>query len=376
MSIAIRNFEETDLDAVRSLMEGQAGPSLAKSAYLQPDHIRSAMLADNIFALVAEENQKPNGTTSIFMEQESPQTVVGLLCRLCITDTPSRPEMATTLVHTALESLKGNLQVCFAEIPSKLLWAQAACEQAGFITSGYLPAKFNLEDRWGAVVYMYLTEEARNARRPHPEIISGARDLANEVLKAHGIIEDAETRDDVVAYPTEGNLTIAPIDSTAVSTMVEGLSQPATKIFRFLQGTQTLYHLPATEISYLAAREDGRVIGVIGYAVDPIDRRIQLVEMITLDGEPEGLMVAHLLEQFSGNDALDYWEVLVSAHAPRMQKTFDQLGFVPCAYLPAFGMEHGMRSDAIKMVKLNAGYETDHSELTSSTKKMIMPLTI
>lgn len=218
------------------------------------------------------------------------------------------------------------------------------------------------------MVYSWLPEVARNARRSHPDIIPGVRDLAAEVLQAHGILEDIEVREDAMAYPTETNFTMTPMDSETVHTMLPSQTQQEHEVFPCLQGTQTQMHFPAAETVYMAAKEGEKIVGVIGYRVDAFDKRIQIQEVVGVDSEPQGFMVVSLLEQLTQQHSPEYWEVMVSAHAPRMQKTFDQLGFVPCAFIPSFGMEHGARSDAIKMVKLVAGYESETSELTSAAK--------
>ncbi|MBI4024348.1 MAG: cyclic nucleotide-binding domain-containing protein [Verrucomicrobia bacterium] len=370
MSIALRNFEERDLESARLLMTGAVGPELGNSEYLQPEPVKANLLIDTAFGLVAEDEGKMEGTVTILMEQETPETVLGLLCRLCVPDTPARPALAVNLVGTALQSIIGNIQLCFAEIPSLDLWAQAACEQSGFIPCGFLPQKFGGQARFGGMVFAYLTEAARNARRPHPKIIPSVRDLASEVLRAHGLIEDAETREDVVAYPTECDFTVAPIEAEAVRTMLQSQTQQESEVFPFLQRTQTRLHLLLTVPTYLAAKDGEKVIGVIGYVHDPFDKRVQITEVVALDSEPQGCMIAGLFQRLTEELSPDYWEVLVSAHAPRMQKTFDQLGFVPCAYLPSFGTEHGLRADAIKMVKLNAGYESESVDLTSASKNI------
>lgn len=370
MSIAIRNFEEKDVPGARDLLAKHAGPELAASAHLLMETFKPCSLLETTFGLVAEESDQIHGTAAILMEQESAETVIGMLCRLCVTDSPERPAIAANLVATALQSLGDNLQLCFSEIPSNDLWAQAVCEQSGFVPCGFLPEKFHGESRSCAVVYTLITDTARNARRPHPEIIPGAQDLATEVLKSLGMMDDIEAREDIVAYPTEGNFILAPIDADAVATMLQSQTHHDCETFPILHRTQTRLHFPTVSVTYLAAKDGDRVIGVIGYFLDVFDKRVQITDVIALDGEPEGFMVAGLLEKLAVESSPEYWEVLVSAHSPRMQKTFDQLGFVPCAYLPAFGMEHGQRSDAIKMVKLSEGYESEGAEFTSATRKI------
>ncbi len=370
MSISLRNFEENDFEAIQALMMAQGGEILAASGYLKTETLRPSVLIDTIFGLVAEKEDKIAGTVSMLMEQETAETVLGLLGRLCVRDTSERPAVAASLVATLIQSLEENLQLSFAEIPSTDLWAQAACEQAGFIPCGFLPQKFHGEVRLGCVVYAYLSQNARNKRRPRPGIIPGAQNLAIEALKAYGFIGDIEVRQDVAAYPTEGNFTFVPIDLDAVQMMLQGENQRQTEVFRILQDTQTHFHLPLEAVTYMSAREGERVVGAIGYVFDSFDKRIQITNIIALDVESEGFMIAQLFETLNKKLSPDYWEIMVSAHATRMQKTLDQVGFIPCAYIPAFIMEQGMRSDAIKMVKLNVGYESDPSELTSAGKNI------
>lgn len=369
MSISLRNLEEHDLDAAQALVTSQVGPDLVAAGYTHPDFLRPHLIVDTAFTLVAE-NPGITGMVSVLMEQETPSTVVGLLCRLYVQDSPARLEIASNLVATALRSLESNLQLCIAEIPARDLWSLAACEQAGFVPCGFLYEKFHGDPRASAVVYSWLPQVARSARRSHPNIIPSVRDLAVEVLQAHGILDDTEVREDAMAYPTEATFILTPIDAEAVQTMLPSQTQQEHEVFPCLQGTQTQMHFPAAETVYLAAKDGEKIVGVIGYRVDAFDKRIQIQEVVGVDGEPQGFMVASLLEQLTLQYSPDYWEVLVSAHVPRMQKTFDQLGFVPCAFIPSFCMEHGSRSDAIKMVKLVAGYENETSELTSSAKNI------
>ena len=368
MSVSLRNFEEGDFEAVQALLTAQIGPELAANELAQPEPLKAFLMMENVFGLVAVDDSNLLGAVFILMEQETSQSVVGLLTRFSVADVPGRSDIAANLVATAMQSLDGNLQLSFAEIPSEAVWAQAACESGGFKVCGFLPHKFQKAARCGGVVYGRLSESAQNLRRPHPALIPSVLDLAVESLKSLGTLEDIESRDDVAAYPTECIYTTTPIDAEVVGTMRQSQTQQESAIFPALQGYQTQLHLPASQPAYLAAKDGDRVIGAMGYVVDPFDRRVQITDMITLEGEPQGFLAAQIFETLSEQVSPDYWEVLVSAHAPRMQKTFDQMGFAPCAYIPCFGVEHGMRSDAIKMVKLNAGYKSETMELTSAGK--------
>lgn len=366
MSLALRNLEEPDLQAVQALIAQEAGSELAASSFLQLESLRPIILGDTSFGLIAEEDSKMVGTATVLMEQESPATVLGLLCRLCVPDSPNRTTIAANLLSVALQSLENNLQLCLIETRAADLWIQAVCEETGFIPCGFLPQKIRGETRGDILVHLFLSEKARKQRRPHPEIITGTRDLATEALKFQGIVDDLESRDDATAYPTESNLIFTTIETDAVQTILQGHTQQDRETFPHLQTTQTYLNLPTGSISYMAAKDNDHIVGIIGYTFDPFDKKVQIAEIISLEGDPQGFMVAQLLDVLTREYSPAYWEALVSAYAPRMQKTFDQLGFVTCAYLPAFGLEHEYRSDALKMVKLTGNYESQNPKLTSA----------
>ena len=365
MAISIRNAEERDLDDLRALLAPGATSGMLDGPAAH------ALLDENAFVIVTEgiPSGRLLGTATVLMQQETPETVTGLLTRVATLDVPERAEIAAGLVATALQSLAGNLQNCFAEISSSALWAQAAFEQAGFVPCGFLPSKNAGEPRGNVIVYSHLSPTAHNARRPHPEIVEGAKDIATESFHAHGLIEDIGVRDDATAFPTECDYTVAPIELDAVATILESRPGQEGEVFAHHQLTSPSLHLPAVP-SFLAARDGEKVIGLIGFVHDPLDRRVQVTEVLALEGESQGFLVARLIEDLEARGDIDFVEVIVSARAPRLQKTFDQVGFVPCAYLPAFGMENGQRSDALMLVRLFTGYESDASPMTSAAKSL------
>ncbi|MCC7519498.1 MAG: cyclic nucleotide-binding domain-containing protein [Verrucomicrobiae bacterium] len=369
MAVSIRNAEERDLEALRGLL-AQGSADLA--AALEGDAAR-ALLDESTFVIVTEgiPSGRPLGTITVLMQQETAQTVTGVLTRFATLEVPERAEIAAGLVATAIASLADNLQNCFAEIPSSALWAQAACEQAGFVPCGFLPAKNAGDPRGNAIVYQYLCPPARNARRSHPEVVEGAKDLAVESLRAHRIIEDIGVREDATGYPSECDYTAAPLDLETVATILGARPEQEGEVFAHHQLTSTRLHLPAVP-AFLAARDGDRVIGLLGYVHDPTDRRVQITEMLALEGEPLGFLLSRLIEDFGARGDADYLGAIVSARAPRLQKTFDQAGFAPCAYLPAFGMENDRRSDALMMVRLFASYESDPSPMTSAAKSLFV----
>lgn len=368
MSIEIRNFEETDVEKTHAFVTPFFSTELAN--LVSPDAFKNAMLMDTCFSIVAEADGAIHGAASVLMAQETPETVIGMMTRLYVPENEARQEVAGSLVNTVLQSLEGNLQICFIEVPVTWTWAMVALEQNGFFPCGLLPLKFSGETRHSAMVYANLTALAKNQRRPHPAIISSVKDISTQVLSFFGITYDAEVRDDLAAYPTECDFNFSPIDATAVRTVVEEGKQIESEIFEFLHEFQSSFHLPADSTKYFCCKDGDKVIGIVGYIWDPLDKKVQITDLYAVEKEPQGFLVRSLIESLNQELSPDYYEVVVSAHAPRAQKTFDQLGFVPSGYIPCFAMKEGRRTDAIKMVRLEAGYVAENQEYTSMAETM------
>jgi hypothetical protein len=63
-------------------------------------------------------------------------------------------------------------------------------------------------------------------------------------------------------------------------------------------------------------------------------------------------------------------EVDVSVHAPRMQRTLIELGFLPVAYLPALVFHEVERFDVVKMLRLLDSPQVRIEGLTPSCEAM------
>jgi hypothetical protein len=60
----------------------------------------------------------------------------------------------------------------------------------------------------------------------------------------------------------------------------------------------------------------------------------------------------------------------LSAHSPRIQRTFLELGFLPCAYIPGMVFHNTQRWDVVRMLKLNVPWHLGPIELTETSQAM------
>jgi CRP-like cAMP-binding protein len=75
-------------------------------------------------------------------------------------------------------------------------------------------------------------------------------------------------------------------------------------------------------------------------------------ELIAPNDRAIRFLLERLLERCRNEFGTQYVEIDVSAHAPRMQRTLVELGFLPVAYLPAMVFHRVERLDVIKMARL------------------------
>jgi hypothetical protein len=124
------------------------------------------------------------------------------------------------------------------------------------------------------------------------------------------------------------------------------------EIFGPLRLHYGLFKLRAQRSHYLLALDHARIVGAIGWNEDPIDHTIRIFEVIALDGPIARFLLASLDQSTREQDRMSLIEIDVSAHAPQMQRTLLELGFLPAAYVPAMVFSEVERLDIVKMVRL------------------------
>jgi hypothetical protein len=130
-----------------------------------------------------------------------------------------------------------------------------------------------------------------------------------------------------------------------------------------------IFKLQARHSRYLIARESGRIAGAVGFTLDSFDKAVRIFELIALHDEVIRFLLSHL-----ESACREKWDCLievdVSAHAPRMQRTLIELGFLPVAYLPALVFHEVERLDVVKMVRHLSPPQVGIGELTPSCEAL------
>ena len=113
-----------------------------------------------------------------------------------------------------------------------------------------------------------------------------------------------------------------------------------------------LFSIRAHKSNYLLARDQGRIVGAVGFTVDEVERTLRIFELVSLSDQPVVFLLSEVERSCGRQWDVDYIEVDVSAFAPRMQRTLLELGYLPAAYVPAMVFHQVERLDGIRMVRL------------------------
>jgi hypothetical protein len=178
--------------------------------------------------------------------------------------------------------------------------------------------------------------------------------LAELALDHCGLPSDVIADEDSAAYPAAEGLTTRALTSDGYSTLLrmERGRIRHREVFGPLRLHYGLFKLRARRSHYLLAMDGDRVRGGVGWNEDPIDLTIRVFELIALDDGIARFLLAALERSAREHGRTAFIEIDVSAHAPGMQRTLLELGFLPAAYVPAMVFSDVERLDIVKMVRL------------------------
>jgi hypothetical protein len=178
---------------------------------------------------------------------------------------------------------------------------------------------------------------------------------------------DTVVVEDASPYPPGGDFEIQELTTEGYAALlrIERGRVRQREIFGPARLHYGIFKLQAQRSRYLIARDRGRIAGAVGFTLDPLDKAVRIFELIALHDEVIRFLLADL-ERCCREEWDCLIEVDVSAHAPRMQRTLIELGFLPVAYLPALVFHEVERLDVVKMVRLLAPPQVGNEGLTPS----------
>jgi hypothetical protein len=170
-----------------------------------------------------------------------------------------------------------------------------------------------------------------------------------------GLDPDLIVDEDSAPYPFGQGFGVSELTTEGYSRLmrIERGRVRRREIFGPLRLHYGYFKLMSHHSKYLVARDGPHIVGAVGFTLERLDRMVRVFELISLRDDVIRFLLDELGRRCREEWEIDYVEIDVSAHAPRMQRTLLQLGFVPVAYVPALAFADVERLDLVKFARLH-----------------------
>jgi len=312
------------------------------------------------------------GTASVYFEVGAYADLCGEFGRLAVDPGHRGQGVGSALMEARLAFAERRLHFGLTECRTAHTHAQRISEKFDLRPIGFLPQKVLLDNRESLVMMAKPFGPARDLRCNNPRVIPEAFLLGQLALQNTGFRNDLIAVDDVDGYPIGTEFQVEELTESGLPYLlrIERGRLSRRHVFGNLQLSYGLFLLESRNVRYLVAREDERIVGAIGFTVDPIGHSIKILEMIDLRDDVAGFLLKELDAWAKAIYKAEYIEITVSAYWPDIQRTLSNLGFVPVAYCPSFVFHEVERLDTLKMAKLYVPLEIDDAQLTPASREI------
>lgn len=353
--ISVREATGRDVPAIRAIFLASYGTTYTDPRYYDDALLTQLVYSSETLLLVAEDSETHEviGTASVELEIGAESDLVGEFCRLAVHPNHRAHGVGDLLMTERLKRVQGRLQVGLVEARTSHPYTLRIAEKHGFTVVGFLPERWRPSERESLALLVRFFGDAIELRNQHPRIIPEVHPLAHMALENCSLPQSAIVDEEAAAYPPGGSFDVEELTSEGYTALlrIERGRVRRREIFGPARLHYGIFKLQARRLRYLIARENRRIVGAIGFTVDPVDGAVRICELVALHDEVIRFLLTDLVSvtRKNGNGLI---EVDVNAHAPRMQRTLLELGFLPVAYLPALVFHDVERLDVVKMMRL------------------------
>lgn len=373
--LRVRTADEHDVSAIRALFVSAYGESYPYRSFFDEAWLLRSVLGDDVVVLVAEDVASGDvlGTASVVLDVGAQSDLVGELGRLAVAARARSRGVGLRLMEARLRIVEDRLHLAFVENRTAHPYSQRISVRSGLMPVGFLPRKHLLLERESVCLHARHFGPALGLRKNHPRVVPEVHRLASAALRSLGMPNDLVVDEESPAYAARGEFVAESMSSEGMPALlrIERGRVHRREVFGPMRLHYGLFKLAARKASYVLARDPsesgGAVAGGIGWLHDPVEQAARIFEVVARSDEA----TRFLLEQAVARCAelgTHYLEIDVSAHAPRMQRTLVELGFVAAAYLPAMVFTDVERLDVLRMVKLFGEHELETPELVEEAR--------
>jgi GNAT superfamily N-acetyltransferase len=352
----IRAAIEGDTPAIQEIFRANYGHEYTYPEYYEELYLKKVIYSDDTLMLVCEDPEAGViGTAAVVLASGAYSDLAGEFGRLAVHPDHWGRGIGALLLEERVRRVEERLHVGFMEARVTHPYSLKNGIDHGFAPVGFLVQKLRFGDRRESTALLVRHfGDALNLRRNHPRVIPEAFHLTGAAMDLVGLVPDFIVDERAAPYPQGGEYAVQELTSQGYSTLlrIERGRLRHREIFGPLRLHYGFFRLSSGDSTYLIARRDGRVVGAIGFTHDKVESIVRVFELINLEDQAVRFLLEELERRSRWEYDVSYIEIDVSAYAPRMQRTLLELGYLPCAYVPALAFHRVERLDVLKMCRL------------------------
>jgi len=376
----IREAREDDVAEILQLVNMIYGDAYPVAGFSDPQWLKRAVFSDDNLLLVAVDETEGHvlGTGSVVLDTGAHSDLIGEMGRLAVHPDERERGIGTALMANRVEYIAKRLHVGLVENRCVHPYSQKISEKYGFAAVGFLPLKHQFDGRESIALFAQHFGNALALRKNNPRVVPEAHPLASMALSNCGLPVDVILDEDSAAYPRDREFEIEELTAEGLPALmrIERGRVRNREIFGPMRLHYGFFMLQAQRANYLIARRPtagpgpAPIGGAIGFIRDDNEKIVKVFELIAQTDHAVPILISELLRRCRHEWGIQYVDVDVSAHAPRMQRTLIEHGLVPAAYVPAMVFHDVERLDVIKMIGVIAPPNLGDTELVPSMRSI------
>ncbi len=372
--IIVREANRDDAPEISRIFQACYGEDYAYPQFYDLELLTKMIYTDDTVILVAEDEETGDvlGTASVICQVGANSDLAGEFGRLAVDPEKRNLGVGKLLMKERLNRIRERLEVGMMDARVVHPYTLKIAEKSGFHAVGFEPLKMLIKSRESIALLIRFFGQALSLRNNNPRVIPEVYPLACLALNNCGIKNDVIVDEFSPAYPAADGYAVEELTSEGYSSLlrIQRGRVSSREVFGPLRLHYGVFKHKATQSRYLIVKEDGRIVGAVGFTFDAIEKAARIFELISLHDEVIRYLLSRTESLLREELGAEFIEVDVSAYAPRMQRTFVELGFLPVAYMPAWVFHDVERLDAVRMARLTVPLDLGEIYLSDNVQKI------
>ncbi len=372
--IHVRPAVETDVPDIRDIFLAVYGQDYPYKDFYDEQWLKRSLFNDHNLMLVAEDSdaQKILGTASVHFEFGAHSDLVGEFGRLAVNPDSRKLGVGQLLMEARIDAIRDRLHLGLVMARVVHPYAQKISLDHDFVPLGFLPLCYCFSYRESFALMGRHFGDALALRKNNPRIIPEAYPIANISLPHCTLPCDCIVDEASAPYPYDDGFQLKELTVQGYPALlrIERGRVRNREIFGNMRLEYGFFKLQSNHATYFLASDDKKLVGAIGFTRDDQEHSVRVFELISFTEQAIRFLLSELERKCREEWKIQYIEIDVSAHSPRMQRTLLELNFLPVAYIPAMVFHEVERLDIIRMVRLNHLQDLGPLSLTPHMQEM------